>query len=345
MEVFPGIHQIKSPIPNNPLGYINAYLVQGEAGWLLVDTGWNSPKSLQSIEDQLGTIGVGFGDISQIIITHIHPDHYGLAAKIKELSGAHLAMHQKEREFVELRFGQTKDGTSQLMRMLQHLRSTGMPNEDLERLGKAFPQTRDVFPPAAVPDTVLEGGMSVSTGLFNFEVIWTPGHCPGHICLYERSKNILLSGDHVLPTITSNIGYHPHSGENPLGDYLASLDQLKKLEVDHIFPAHEYIFNNLPLRVDELFAHHDQRLQDILDASQGEMKTGYEIASSIPWVIETDNNKIVSFKDLSTFDRWLALGETMAHIVLLLIRGDMEKDEKDDVMLLRACDSDKMRLS
>ena len=103
MEVVPGIHQLKVPIPGNMLGYTNVYLVQGSDGWLLVDTGSNYPETFDALQNQLREIGIDFNNISQIVVTHTHLDHYGLAGKVKQLSRAKLAFHQIENTFLQPR--------------------------------------------------------------------------------------------------------------------------------------------------------------------------------------------------------------------------------------------------
>ena len=106
MEIVPGIHQLKLPvpIPSGQLTDVNAYLVQGEDGCLLVDTGWNTRQTFSSLERQMAEIGVGVEDISLILITHFHPDHYGLVGKLKRRCQAKIALHRVERDFIGSRY-------------------------------------------------------------------------------------------------------------------------------------------------------------------------------------------------------------------------------------------------
>jgi glyoxylase-like metal-dependent hydrolase (beta-lactamase superfamily II) len=332
VEVISGFYQLRSPIPNSPLGYINSYLVQGSKGWLLVDTGWNYSKAFDALRTQLAEIGLRFSDISQIVVTHIHPDHYGLAGRIRQLSEAKLALHQRERAFIQLGQVGAKDYS---VYILQQLKSSGMPDKELPQLKGGFPQGRNFLSALAAPDIVLQGGERISTGLFDFEVVWTPGHTPGHICLYEPERKILLSGDHILPSTTPNISLHPQSEGNPLGDYLASLKGLESLRVDLVLPGHEYVFQGLKGRIEALLSHHEQRLDAILDATKDEPRTTYEVASVIPWVVETEG-KVVSFEDLAFFDKWLAIGETLAHLELLRREGKMEKALRNGIVFYNA---------
>ncbi|MFQ5827211.1 MAG: MBL fold metallo-hydrolase, partial [Dehalococcoidia bacterium] len=222
MEVYPGVHQLKVPIPDNPLGYLNAYLVQGRDGWLLVDTGWNTEDAFASLEGQLKGLGVGFGDIAHIVVTHLHPDHYGLAGRLKELSPARLYLHRRDAAFIRTRYVDFED---LLRRMAEFLRVHGVPEDILPQLQMASMPVLP-FVAYAEPDVRFEGGETLSTGLFDLEVIWSPGHSPGHICLYERQKRLLFAGDHILPLITPNVSRNVQSGDNPLADYMASLRKM-----------------------------------------------------------------------------------------------------------------------
>ena len=103
-EVMPGIRQLQLPLPGGGPKYVNTYLFDGDNGYLLVDTGWNTTEAFNSLKEQLAEAGIDFGDISQIVITHIHPDHYGLAGRLKQLSNANLAMHLIERDVIEPRY-------------------------------------------------------------------------------------------------------------------------------------------------------------------------------------------------------------------------------------------------
>jgi glyoxylase-like metal-dependent hydrolase (beta-lactamase superfamily II) len=280
MEIAPGIYQLKAPFFEFKEGCINAYLIRGIHGWLMVDTGWNSPEAFEALTNQLDEIGLSFKNISHIVFTHFHPDHYGLAGKLKDLSGAKLAMHQIERDLIDSRYINMEELLDEIARLF-HI--NGVPEEESSQLQKvSLPVRQFVLP--AVPEIGFKGGERFSFGEFIFEVIWTPGHSPGHICLYEPERHLLISGDHILPITTPNISLHPQSGENPLGDYLKSLNSMKQLKVDLILPGHEHIFHNLSSRIEEIIGHHQRREADIKDALEAGEQTAYQIAVKIPWM-------------------------------------------------------------
>jgi glyoxylase-like metal-dependent hydrolase (beta-lactamase superfamily II) len=326
MEVVPGIHQLKLPFPDNQPESVNAYLVHGDNDWLLVDTGWNTPESFDALERQFKEIGVGFEDITQIVVTHFHPDHYGLAGRLKELSKAKLALHQIEEKFIASRY---LNMNSLLEQVAQWLLLNGVPEKESPFLQKASLQVRKFVSPA-LPDIALAGGEKITCGSFCFEVIWTPGHSPGHISLYEPEKKLFFSGDHILPTITSNISLHPQSAENPLRDYLDSLKALESLDVDLILPSHEHVFTGLQQRIEEIVQHHEDRKMAIMEIIKEEAKSAYAIAVKIPWIV---NGVAAPLHKLAYFDKRLAVLETLAHLEFLRVEGKVERTLRNGTAL------------
>lgn len=188
--------------------------------------------------------------------------------------------------------------------------------------------------PVAMPDRVLEGGERISTGVFEFDVIWTPGHSAGHIALYEPREKILIAGDHILPGITPNIGLYPDDQvDNPLGRYITSLKEFRHLEVEIVLPGHEQPFSGalgLRDRIDELCYHHELRKATILEALNRKSRTAHAVASDLPWVVD---EREINFSSLSYFDKRLALLETLAHLALLESEGRVEKKTSKEMVL------------
>ncbi len=325
-EVTAGIYQLKLPLPDSPLDGINTYLVRGDDEYLLIDTGWNIKESFEALEKQLADIGIGFQNISKIVITHVHSDHYGLAGRIKSLSNAQLYLHQLEKDFIQSRYINMDELLQQLG---EWLRTNGVPANELSDLQMASVRTRKYVDPI-LPDITLHGDETISIGSFSFKVIPTPGHSRGHISLYEPDKKILIAGDHILPTITPNIGLHPQSSINPLGDYLNSLDGLKQLEVNLILPGHEQPFTGLKQRIEELIQHHKQRISKILEMITAEPKTGYQIAAKLTWM--ADINGGVNWHKLGSWDKRMAVLEILAHLELMRVEGKVNKFTRDSII-------------
>lgn len=345
MEIIPGIYQLQLPLPLTPLGDMalgetlaqtNVYVIRGSLGWLLVDSGWNDSKTLEIFEKGLKEIGINFKDISQIVITHSHLDHFGSAGKLKELSGAKLSLHQSERRFIEPR---GVEAARVLQEMKEWLYKNGTPEDEtrkLQRLPKGemnfispvFPDAVSFSGKLGSPDIFLSGGERINTDFFNFEVLWTPGHSPGHICLYERAKKILISGDHILSEITPEIGLNPFSSLNPLDDYIKSLKTLRGLEVELVLPGHEDYFVNLQKRIDELIQHHEERKEAILEVLKDRAEVAYKIAMKIPWMPEKGGTP---WEKLDHWGHRMALMETLAHLKLLEEEEKVKKIYKDDL--------------
>jgi glyoxylase-like metal-dependent hydrolase (beta-lactamase superfamily II) len=323
-EIFPGIHWIKSPIAmeQSTLSHVNIYLVEGKKGYLLVDSGWNTDISFTTLHNFLVKKGKSFRDIKQIVVTHVHPDHYGMAGRIKELSGATLAMHHTEKDFIGPRYVSMEELLQKSDRMLV---VNGTPEKEMVSLRDASLDVEKYIVPA-LPDRLLHDGDTVTTGLFTFRVIWTPGHSSGHICLYEPDKKVLLSGDHILAKITPNISVNPLSIENPLGRYLESLKELRKLDVDFTLPGHDEPFRNLKKRIDEIIYHHGLRNLEILGTIASRPRTAYQIALEISW---GDN---AALKDLPPFHRRMAVFETLAHLEMMAAESRVDRLKRKGII-------------
>ncbi len=320
-EMIDGIYQLKVPIPNNPLGWVLPYLIPGDDGYTLVDCGWNTPEAFEALETELRDLNVTFDDIKRLLITHVHPDHYGLAGRIKEVCGARVIIHQRERDLIRSRY---REPGQLLERMSTWLAEHGVPKDEVEELQSSSMPVRGYVVPVE-PDDVLWGGETLDFGPFKFEVFWTPGHSPGHICFYERAKRIILTGDHVLPSITPNVSLHPQQMGNPLGDYLASLQRLEPLEVDEVLPAHEYHFKDLRGRLRGIVEHHHERLDEMLKIVGDGRATAYDVASGVIWTTGT-------FDTFSLWMRRAAISETLAHLEYAVYEGRLRMLRDDGVV-------------
>ena len=221
-------------------------------------------------------VGCDIADVQGVMVTHIHPDHYGLAGRIREASGAWISLHPADAELIHDRYDEPDD---LLDRVAAALRRMGAPAEELEPLQNAAMPVRQLVD-AVVPDILFEDGARPEVPGWDLTAIWTPGHSPGHLCFYEATQELMLSGDHVLPRITPNIPYHPQAGANPLGDYLASLDKLEPYEVSEVLPAHEYRFDDLHARLEELRQHHRDRFGEVVAILREGPHTAWDVAAA-----------------------------------------------------------------
>src|SRR3979409_1446966 len=231
MEVAAGIFRLELPMPFE-LKHVNVYLVRDGDGFTLIDTGLQTDESRQALEAKLDELQVQVKRIRRILITHIHPDHFGLAGELRDRSGAELVIHRLEVALMEPRYARAEDLVYDVGKWLS---MNGVPEEEAEFLKSASMGARE-YVSVVEPDTLLEGAERLPLDDGEIEVIWTPGHSPGHCCFYWPARGVLLSGDHLLPKISPNIGLHPQSGADPLDDYIASLERIRRLEIQKGMP-------------------------------------------------------------------------------------------------------------
>jgi glyoxylase-like metal-dependent hydrolase (beta-lactamase superfamily II) len=155
----------------------------------------------------------------------------------------------------------------------------------------------------------------------------TPGHTQGHVVFLDERAGVLFAGDHVLPHITPSIGFEPVPGRLPLGDYLESLRLVRSYPDLRLLPAHGPIAPSVHARVDELLAHHEDRLAESLEAIRDGAGTAYEAARRLGWT-----RRHRRFDDLDLFNQTLATGETAAHLELLVVRDELRSSTVDGVV-------------
>lgn len=324
MELFKGINQIKVPLPKAGLDSINVYIIEGVSGNLMIDTGWNTAESFNELAKEMKASGFAMKDITQIVVTHVHPDHFGLAGKIADLTGASVMISEIENNLLDSRYLHPENLLKQLY---SFLKANGVPDYELKMLSEASMSIlKNVAPTVQVK--LLKHGDHVTLEPYDFEVLLTPGHSPGHICLYEQNKKYLFSGDHVLSEVTPNISYHPQSGENPLGDYINSLNMVSELEVSFVFPGHGAVFSGLGPKIDAILGHHNERMINIQKVMGVEMKSAYDVAKEIPWIID---GQAIPYNKLDPIDRRLAVLETLAHLQYLVAENKGKKTSQGDI--------------
>ncbi|HEX5505014.1 MAG TPA: MBL fold metallo-hydrolase [Thermomicrobiales bacterium] len=329
--IMPGLHRVELPLGDNPLGAVNAYLIETADGPALVDTGWWTPEAWAALEDALGALGCRPADLSRIVLTHGHPDHAGMAARLRDLSGAPIALHPRDLFMVAPR---RPDQDGARAERLAWLTRHGLPEAEAAALRGASPGMGGRMTPFE-PDRALAEGDTLALGAYRFTVLETPGHSPGQVCLYDAERRVLIAADHVLPEISPNVGLMGANGGNPLADYLAALARVRDLPVEVALPGHGAPFADLAGRVDELVAHHDERLAELLAALAPGPAGAYDLCARLTWV-----GGAVTWAELAPFSRLMALGETLSHLVLLEERGQATREDDGGVIRYRAAGSD-----
>ena len=309
MEVSDGIFQVRVPVPF-PLRNVNCYLVREGDGWTMLDTGLHDAPAFEAWDAAFLSLQIHARDIRRIILTHAHPDHYGLAGHFQRLSGAPVFALAEEIRVVPIEW----EPRGAHMRVLgDFLLLHGVPVETTHRIVERSLEVLGMLEPQPQLTPIQEGEV-VEMGGHPYQAIWTPGHADGHMVLYGEQNRVLFCGDHILMQITPNIGLWPGLDPDPLKHYLCALDKVERLDVRTAFPGHRGIITDFAGRIRELRAHHAGRARACLDAASSE-RTAYEICMSIfPSIQSVDDVR-------------LAMVEVLAHLEYMVGERQLERLE------------------
>lgn len=242
-------------------------------------------------------------------MTHIHPDHYGAAGILTAEDGAELYLHRLEVPLVHPRYLELEQLVAEVGR---YLGLNGVPADDAEGMRNASRAMREFVTPGQAT-AQLDGSETLEMGGRRLRIEWTPGHSPGHICLFDPASGDLFAGDQLLPDVSPNIGLHPQSTPNPLDDFLAAQQRLLALKPARILPAHGRPFTDAAGKIESLIGHHQRRKDQIVEMLAGAELSGWEVALKLYGVRE------------QMWDKRMALGEALAHLQSLSVAGTIEK--------------------
>lgn len=302
-EVRPGVWAIPVPV-RVAIRYVYCYLILGTEHAVLIDPGEKSKEAAEALSAAFAQIGFDERQLVGILVTHFHFDHWEGADELAERTGAWVALSRREWEWVQ---ALTADDTSP-EGMLEWFLSFGAPPETALELATTA-DYRDTLVYRA-PDHLLEPGEFLPISGERLQVIDTPGHSPGHVCLYDHQRDVLFSGDHILPNITPHIALNRFGAPDPLSDYLESLERVGRLGEPEVLPAHEYRFTGLAARIDELRADIEQRADEVRAlVAQHTALTPWDAASQLTWSRQ--------WHVFQPAQRRMATDETAAHFARL----------------------------
>lgn len=315
-EPAPGVFRLVLPLPWPGLERVNAFLLADGASSTLVDCGMYLPDEEDGgwpeLVAALGATGHGPGDVTRLVITHPHIDHYGLAARVVQETGCELWMHEASDHELDV----YRDPSAAIDRLRQLLTDHGVGRDELDEL-TAFEDWRRFVSGVVEPTHPLHGGEAFRAGERDWEIVYMPGHSASHVCVWTGADRILISGDHMLPTITPHIDFERWGEEDPLGAFLESLAKIEKLDPALVLPGHGAPFEEGAERARVIARHHDRRLGSILQVVRREPHTADEVTDEI-------------FGDaLLNFQKRLALGEALAHLAYLRKHGEVERIKDD----------------
>jgi glyoxylase-like metal-dependent hydrolase (beta-lactamase superfamily II) len=299
-ELDGGIRRITLPLPTRP-GHVHAYLLPGEAGWILVDTGIGLPDAKEMWREELERAG---GRVAAVFVTHFHPDHVGAAADLRELTGA--PVHQGSLDYAQCELVWGNPAWSE--RLVDWFQLQGVPGDVTNELVGQSALYRPFIRYQRDPVLVEAGDR-----LDGWELVPAPGHADGQLCLLK--DGVFVAADHLLARITPTVGLWPASRADPLGDYLGALERTIELAPRIALPGHGDAIDDPAGRARELIEHHRVRLEETVAALKPEPQTGYELSFAL------------FGDDLKPAGRRFAVAETLSHLERLVHEGMARRAE------------------
>lgn len=309
------IIQIKVPLPF-PLRWVNSYLIRGSSGYTLIDPGLHTEKArdfwLRTLQEQ----DIPFQQIEKIVLTHHHPDHYGLAGWFQEQTSAPVYMSEVSYKQAIQLWGNDQSLNQELYELfIQH----GM---DVETADLMIPHLVSFIPMVSPQPKVefIKPQETITMGDHDYVMILAEGHAAGQLCFYNTEHEEIFCGDQVIPRISPNVSYLPGLDTNPLHSFLSSLEDLSKYPVKRAYPGHRDPFQTFAERAREIIVHHHDRLRRMVDLLKTPL-TAYELCNS------------VFGSQLSIHQLRFAMAETLAHTKYLLKQGEVTESAKNGVIV------------
>jgi glyoxylase-like metal-dependent hydrolase (beta-lactamase superfamily II) len=307
---------------------VNCYLLAGDRGWTIVDTGLNTPSAQEVWHEAFAELGISKADIQQVVLTHVHPDHYGMAGWLQTYARVNGVAPQVPVYLSPIEARQVRRfwGANANWRdpLVEHWQQHGVPDALAATLADSTYDTRQRIFPQPSELTLIEPGTEIKMGNRTFEALHMPGHSDGQLIYYDAADQLLLCGDQVLTKITPNIGLWPMGDRDPLGSYLDAIQRMSKLDVRLALPGHRDLIHDLRGRIAELERHHADRLALTLTAVSC-LASAFEVSHAL-----------FDFPGLSAHEMRFAIAETLAHLEYLVERKRIRRTEGTPTRYLAA---------
>lgn len=314
----PEIYEIHIPLPENPLRELNSYLIRSGGESLLVDTGFRHPVSLKALQDALEELQVDRGTL-RVFLTHLHTDHIGLVCDITDENSL-IYMSEVDYSIYYQSMTPQRWEQSDAFFIME-----GFSEQGLKQITESNP-ARKYMPNKVFHPQYIIDGMEIELGNTLCVCVKTNGHTPGHFSLYLPQEEIMLLGDHILFDITPNIACWMES-EDSLGDYLESLDKIKRYPMQLYLPGHRTVSRDLLERIEEIKEHHKIRVEETLQiVKQYPGLHADEIAAKLKWYMRGK-----TWAEFPMEQKWFAVGETIAHLDYLRVRAMVDKQLEKDI--------------
>jgi glyoxylase-like metal-dependent hydrolase (beta-lactamase superfamily II) len=317
-HVVDGVTRVALPVGVHGVETVNVYVLADGDRVTLVDCGvWRAdgdPAALSTLEDGLRGAGYELRDVARIVITHAHIDHYGLAGRLMELTGAELWMHG----LTDLDCEKYRHPDTAVARRRDTYADHGLPPPELDNVAHGLETWLPYLHSVVEASTRLRGGELIPVGGRDWEVIHTPGHSVGHVCLWSPDLGVVLSGDHLLPGVTPPVTFERGFDADPLRSYLESLERIAQRQPRLVLPGHGRPFDDCARRIEVITRNKVRRLNRIRELVEQRPRTVVEIAD------------LVFTNPGPAFMRSFALAETLAHIAYLRSSGVVERRVRPD---------------
>lgn len=311
------MHLIPAPLPFRSPAWVNTYAIESEDGLVLIDCGADWEPGRRALSGGFGDLGLDESAVHTLVVSHLHPDHVGMSARLVREWGCRFVMHERASRLVD-RYNDTP-GFVNRFRLLAS--EHGVPDDVIA--AAASPERADYMPIIDPPDHVVADGDGIVLGSGrSLRVLHTPGHEQAHICLRDTRTGILFSGDHILPRISPVIMFDPDAGD-PLGDYMGSLQRLLGMNITTTYPAHGSLIERGDERAHQILLHHDRRLRDMASLVAEHETTAWAVMTS-------------SFRpNLSPSDARLAFLETVSHLEHLRLEGRVSGEDREGTLVYK----------
>lgn len=331
-EVRPGIWSLALAMPEGRPSYSFCYVILGNDDQVhVVDPGWPSSENFAELDALIARIAPrrNIADVSTVTATHLHPDHLGMAERVRAASGARLVLHA-----VEQHAGDAMSGHAPADAATDPFDEWNVPDERRAELDLSG--MRSAIPPMPTADLVLANGDALPIAGRDIRLLHTPGHTPGHVCLVDAANQLIFTGDHVMPQIFGGLGLGGATDTNPIADYLDSLDRTAVFDAFEAAPGHEYRFHGLAERCEASAEHHLRRSREVaaaLGASRPGDALGAAGTPDVPgateatgaagatprceptvWQIASTLTWTAGWENLSGFNLRSALAQTALHV-------------------------------
>ncbi|MCR2044583.1 MBL fold metallo-hydrolase [Anaerosalibacter massiliensis] len=319
-EVYKNIYLAELPLPNNPLKYLNFYIIKDQGKSMIIDTGFNREDTKEDIMKIFKELNLK-PENTILFLTHLHSDHTGLATYLEEMG---LTIYASKIDG-DLLNNSVEKLDSMWQDTIQQGVWQGLEEDQLDiedHPGFKFRPTAHINFIPAIP------GEYIQIGEYNFEIIDLKGHTPGIVGLYEKEHKILFCGDHILGKITPNITFWGFQYGDILGTYLESLDHVYNMDIDYLFSSHRFLVDDHRERIEELYDHHDKRLDEARKAlRKSGRSTVRTVTKQLQWDIKSKN-----WDEFPKAQKWFAAGEAHAHLEHLRALGEVTMEEEDGVL-------------